>query len=393
MSGLGSLGDRPYRAKPGPGVILGDPDDEAGDDQPDDRTPEQVPAAERADLFGSAFFGQRRPGVDPGDTAADFGTHAAENLAHDQPDQRDCENSGDDETLVHRAHHIGAVLAQLHEIGADDTGHDAGPADEQRQRHHRQQQIAQRFTEQQRGQNHGGPDRDDIGFEQIGSHARAVADIVTDIVGDDRRVARIVLGDPGFDLADQIGADIGGLGEDPAAKTCENRYQRGAEGQADQPVDHFAAIGRVSAGADEVPEEHRNREQGEACHQHAGDRARTEGQRQALLKPALRGSGGTHVGAHRNVHADEAGDTRQDRPDHEADRRHDAEEGEDQHRYRDADHADRRILAFQIGLCAFLDCAGDFLHSFVAGACAKHLAAGHEAVHDGQQSQQYCYEN
>ena len=41
----------------------------------------------------------------------------------------------------------------------------------------------------------------------------------------------------------------------------------------------------------------------------------------------------------------------------------------------------------------FLDCTGDFLHSFVAGACAKHLAAGHEAVHDGQQSQQYCYEN
>ena len=69
------------------------------------------------------------------------------------------------------------------------------------------------------------------------------------------------------------------------------------------------------------------------------------------------------------------------------------EEHEYQYRYDHADERDGGVLPFEIGLRAFLDCAGDFLHSLVAGACAKHLAAGDEAVHDGQQSQQYCYEN
>ena len=39
----------------------------------------------------------------------------------------------------------------------------------------------------------------------------AVADIVADIVGDGGRFARIVLGDAGFHLADEIAADIGTL--------------------------------------------------------------------------------------------------------------------------------------------------------------------------------------
>ncbi len=78
-------------------------------------------------------------------------------------------------------------------------------------------------------EHHGDADGDDIGFEQVGGHAGAVADIVADIVGDDGRVAGIVLGDSGLDLADQVGADVGGLGEDAAAETGEDRDQRGAE--------------------------------------------------------------------------------------------------------------------------------------------------------------------
>ena len=47
-------------------------------------------------------------------------------------------------------------------------------------------------------------------------------------------VARIVLGDAGFDLADQVGADIGALGEDAAAESGEDRDQRTAESEANQ---------------------------------------------------------------------------------------------------------------------------------------------------------------
>ena len=91
--------------------------------------------------------------------------------------------------------------------------------------------------EEDRGEHHGGDDRHRVGLEQVGRHAGAVADIVADIVGDRRRVARIVLGNSGLDLADEVAADVGTLGEDAAAETGEDRDQRGAEAERHQRVD------------------------------------------------------------------------------------------------------------------------------------------------------------
>ena len=54
----------------------------------------------------------------------------------------------------------------------------------------------------------------------------AVADVVAHEVGDDGRVARVVLGDAGLDLADEVGADVGGLGVDAAAELREERDER-----------------------------------------------------------------------------------------------------------------------------------------------------------------------
>ena len=65
---------------------------------------------------------------------------------------------------------------------------------------------------------------DDLGgrrLEEVGAAAGAVADVVADEVGDDGRVARVVFGDAGFDLADEVGADVGGLGVDTAAELGE----------------------------------------------------------------------------------------------------------------------------------------------------------------------------
>ena len=63
--------------------------------------------------------------------------------------------------------------------------------------------------------------RTDIGLEDIGSHPGHVPHVVAHVVRDRRRVAGIVLGDAGFDLPDQVGADVGGLGEDAAAHARE----------------------------------------------------------------------------------------------------------------------------------------------------------------------------
>ena len=110
--------------------------------------------------------------------------------------------------------------------------------------HHVEQ--VRRAGEEDRRQHHGGDGGHRVGLEQVGRHAGAVADVVADVVGDGRRIARIVLGDAGLDLADQIAADVGALGEDAAAETGEDRDQRGAEAERDQRVDHGARVGRAS---------------------------------------------------------------------------------------------------------------------------------------------------
>ena len=68
-----------------------------------------------------------------------------------------------------------------------------------------------------------------VALEQVGAHAGDVADVVAHVVGDGGRVAGVVLGDAGLDLADEVGADVGGLGVDAAADAGEQRDRRGAE--------------------------------------------------------------------------------------------------------------------------------------------------------------------
>ena len=77
-----------------------------------------------------------------------------------------------------------------------------------------------------------GDQRDGVGLEQVGGHAGAVADVVADVVGDGGGVARVVLGDARLDLADEVGADVGRLGEDAAADPHEHGEQRAAEAEA-----------------------------------------------------------------------------------------------------------------------------------------------------------------
>ena len=63
---------------------------------------------------------------------------------------------------------------------------------------------------------------DGVGLEEVGRHAGAIADVVAHVVCDHGRVARVVLRYARFDLADEVGADVGGLGEDAAAEPGED---------------------------------------------------------------------------------------------------------------------------------------------------------------------------
>ena len=98
----------------------------------------------------------------------------------------------------------------------------------------RHDQREQQALQAERGgaQDQRGDQRDRVGLEQVGGHARAVADVVADVVGDGGGVAGVVLGDALLDLADEVRADVGGLGEDAAADTHEHRQQGRAEAEA-----------------------------------------------------------------------------------------------------------------------------------------------------------------
>ena len=153
-------------------------------------------------------------------------------VAHDplggEPEADGRQRGGDDEAAVQRLHDAGVAFLRLDDEGADDRCDDGNAAQHQRiddggGAGARQEQAAEK---------HGGHHGDRIGFEEVGGHACAVADVVADVVGDDGGVAWVVFRNAGFDLADDVGADVGALGEDAAAESREDGDQRAAEGQA-----------------------------------------------------------------------------------------------------------------------------------------------------------------
>ena len=92
---------------------------------------------------------------------------------------------------------------------------------------------------QQTAKQHGRHQRDHVGFKQIGCHPGAIADVIANVIGNHCGVARIILGNPGLHLADQIGANVCTLGENAATEPGKDRNQRRAKCQADQRPDRI----------------------------------------------------------------------------------------------------------------------------------------------------------
>ena len=99
-----------------------------------------------------------------------------------------------------------------------------------------------------------------------------VGDNVGDVVRDHCRVARVILGNAGLDLADDIRADVCALGEDAAAESRKDGDQRAAEGEADQRMQRVCDTHAEHDGV-----ETGYAEQTQANHQQAGDGATFKG--------------------------------------------------------------------------------------------------------------------
>jgi hypothetical protein len=201
-------------------------------------------------------------------------------------------------------------VASADEERADDRGHHADEGDGQRV--HEEPDVfcetclgrGQTSTCGERDERDRSNDRSGVGLEEVGSHAGHVAHVVAHVVGDGGRVARVVLGDPGFDLADEVGSDVGGLGVDATTDAGEERNRRCAETEG---RDDFEGI------VDFEPcDEHQvRRGEAEQCkpgHGEAHDGATAEGDGECLCGSGLGGLGGASVGHGGHGHADVSGE-------------------------------------------------------------------------------------
>ena len=152
---------------------------------------------------------------------------------------------------MHRVFGLGAV----NDAHADDAGDQIDRLDDQRE----ENPLDSKNRIESGAEDHGADILRSGGFKDVRAAAGAVADIVSDQVGDDGRVARVVLGDSGFDLADQVGAHVGGLGVDAAAKLGEEGDEGSAKSEAYQLV---GGLLRVLQSAEDQ-EEQSDAEQGE----------------------------------------------------------------------------------------------------------------------------------
>ncbi len=146
-------------------------------------------------------------------------------LGH-EPEAGDGDDDRDKESRVEGAHDP-AQVEDAHEERPGDRPDDAHGAEKQGVDDPADLMRKEQRPEQDRGDHGHG-----VRFEEVGRHARAVTDVVADVVRNDRGVARIVLGDAGLDFAHEVRADVSRLGVDPTTQPGEHRDEARAEGEA-----------------------------------------------------------------------------------------------------------------------------------------------------------------
>ncbi len=265
---------------------------------------------------------------------------------------------------------VGAV-ATLDEERSDDRGNHADECDSDREH----EQLDDAFTagvlgceptsHRKGGQGNGSDDRAGVRLEEVGTHTGDVADVVADVVGDGGRVAGVVLGDTGFDLADEVGAHIGSLGVDAATDTGEEGDGGGAEAVGRDDLE--GRVGLEPFNKDQVHQHQAG--EGKAGDSEAHHGATAERDREGLTRALLCCFCGAGVGHRRDGHAGVAGGRRQHRTDDVAHRckRRDHDCDQDQHRHSEC--GDPGVLLLEERPGALLDLRHQEHHAVVPRRC------------------------
>ena len=88
--------------------------------------------------------------------------------------------------------------------------------------------------QRERANQYGADQAHRVGLEDVGGHACAIPDVVADVVCNRGGITRIIFFKALLDLANEIRADIGGLGVNAAAKSCEHADETSPKGKTYQ---------------------------------------------------------------------------------------------------------------------------------------------------------------
>ena len=280
--------------------------------------------------------------------------------------------------------------------GADKEGADDGGEDTQSRHDHGQGHGLQLAAEGGNAQRGGGNDGADIALVEVGAHAGHVAYVIAYVIGNNGGVAGVVLGDARFDLTDEVSADIGSLGVDTAADTGEQRHG----GSAHTKGEHGAGDGGGVQLKDELEqgEPDGNIQKAQTDYGKAHNGTGRECHAQTAVQAGAAGIGGAAVGLGGDAHADEAGKTGEEAAGDERKGYEPGKQTEGSHGTQDNEHAGKEngyngVLALQIGVSAFTDGCGNFLHQRGAFLKLQDLLRGDECEHQRDDGAEESQEN
>ena len=174
---------------------------------------------------------RRHEGGCDSQTGADEEGHVVD---QEVADQEGAEH-GKDGGHAHAEVEGGLGLASVEETYGQDAEHRSGKAGRLKE-HGEEEHRASILGDQRERNDHTGDDIVRERLEQVCASAGTVADVVAHQIGDDSRVARVVLGNIRLDLADEICSDVGCLGIDASTDLGKEGCKAGAESKADEGV-------------------------------------------------------------------------------------------------------------------------------------------------------------
>jgi hypothetical protein len=214
-----------------------------------------------------------------------------------------------------------------------------------------------------------------------GPHSRHVTDIVTDVVGDDRGVTRVVLGDSRLHFAGQVGADVGRLGVNASPDARKEGDRGSTQAEAEQITGQHLVV-EIDVAAGEEAEQKRDAEHTQTNHRESQHATAVERDAERCRHGLLGGVGGAGVGQRSRAHSQVAGQTAGKGSTEEGHAGAPAETGHEHENDKEDCHKDGkgRVLAAQEGRRAFVDPLPDLLHPFIA----RVHAAVADIQNDGQ---------